>query len=314
MRPMRPRRSGVWLMAIACALVAGSLVYERDANGSEGSAARQAAVPTVTEVAHLRRVRAVLSYPHPREGLDVHEARLRIFHSGRLLVDERLLPPAPNFAVTPSNVWWVGSHDDRALVIRDLNGDGEPEVLVNLLAGGAHEFSYMYIYSYQPGTWFSRPMYHDIQHIWGDYGLRLQDLNRDRRPEFIGGDLRFQGRFADSAGSYLPIQIWQYRRGHLLDATRQFPAAVRRDLAAYRACLPARARRASDQRSCLAAWAADEALLGQSRAIWPVLETARKNENLAPHLGPDYPFDLVPRGPAFVAALRSFFRNSGYLR
>jgi hypothetical protein len=302
------------VVAVALALVAGSLVYERDASGSDRSPVRQATVPTVTEVTRLGRVRAVLSYPRPRDAVDVYEARLRIFRSGRLLVDERLLPPYPKYAVTPSDVSWGGSGGERSLVIRDLDGDGEPEVLVNLMGGGAHEIPYMYIYSYRRETWFSRPMYDGIQHIWGDPGVRVQDLNRDGRPEFVARDLRLY-RFATGGGPQpLPIQISQFRRGHLLDGTRQFPAAVRRDLASYSACLPARARRRQDERTCLAPWAADEALLGQSRVIWPVLEAARRNGNLAAQIGPDHPPDLIPRGRAFVAALRSFLHATGYLR
>ncbi len=273
------------------------------ASGSDRSAVH--AVPTVTEVSQLGRIRAVLKYPQPRDGRDVYQARLLIFRSGRLLLDERLLPPWPNYGATPSDVWWFRRYRRRSLVVRDLDRDGEPEVLVNLHGGGAHEIPYTYIYSYERGTPFSRPMYDGIQHVWDDPGVRLTDLNRDRTPEFIGGDSRFEYRFV---GHYVPIQIWEYRRKRLLDVTRRFQAAIRRDLARYRACLPNHARRGRDERSCLAAWAADEALLGQVRLIWPVLEAARVKGNLGPGYAP-----FPPYGRAYIAAVRSFLHRTGYL-
>jgi hypothetical protein len=262
----------------------------------------------VAETATLGRVRAVLTYQRPSDGTDVLYARIRILRSGQLLLDERLLPPFSSGAVTPSDVWWFGSQRSKAVVIRDLDQDGEPEVLVNLRAGGAYELPYVYIYSYRPPRWFSRATYRAVEHTWG-LVIRLVDLDRDRRPEFLTLDYRFHGRFASSAGSRLPIQIWQFRRGRLLDRTRRFPRAVARDLAAYRACLPGNARRGEDERGCLAGWAGDMALLGRSRRIWPVLAAARANENLGPVLG-----EIYPSGEHYIARLRKFLRETGYLR
>lgn len=302
------RRACVALPALAVlvSLIGVSFVREGSASGgrAERSATRHSSAPIVTEVAQRRRIRVLLSYR--RAGLEKLQARLQIFRFGRRLVDDRLLPLCSHCAVVPGGLWGPPS-----LAIRDLDGDGDLEVLVELGLGGAHNVPYTYIYSYQHPSWFSSSGTFDrLVHIWGNFGASRQDLDRDGRLEFVSHDPRFFGRFACSACSAGPMQIWRFQREHLLDVTLRFPAAIRRDLALYRACLPDRAPRGKDERGCLPAWAGNEALLGRSRVIWPVLEAARKNGNLG-GLG-----DVIvsPRGRAYVAELRSFLRQTGYVR
>ncbi len=252
------------------------------------------------EVATRRTTRATLSYR--KLGLATVEARLQIFLSGRLLVDDRLLPFCSYCAVVPRGMWGGSS-----LSIQDLDRDGDLEVLVELGKGGNYNIPYTYLYFPRRTSWFSGSVTFDrISHVWGAFRVERRDLNRDGKVEFVSHDPRFFGRFDCNGCSRGPIQIWVFRHGRLLDVTRRFPNAIERDLKEYRQCLPGRTPRGANQRGCLPAWAGDQALLGRSRAIWPVVEAARKNGNLGP------PRSREAR--AYITELRSFLHRTAYLR
>lgn len=252
------------------------------------------------EVATRRTTRATLSYR--RLGLATVEARLQIFLSGRLLVDDRLLPFCSYSAVVPKGMWGGSS-----LSIQDLDRDGDLEVLVELGLGGNYNIPYTYFYFPTRTSWFAGSVTFDrISHVWGAFRVERRDLHRDGKLELVSHDPRFFGRFDCNGCSRGPIEIWVFRNGRLFDLTRSFPNAIESDLKDYRQCLPDRAPRGTNQRGCLPAWAGDQAHLGRSRAIWPVLEDARKNGNFGP------PQSREAR--AFITGLRSFLRQTGYLR
>jgi hypothetical protein len=257
--------------------------------------------PQRVEVATRATARATLSYR--RLGLATVEARVRIFLSGRLLVDDRLLPSCRYCAVVPKGMWGGSS-----LSIEDLNGDSSFEVLVDLGRGGNYNIPYSYVYFARRATWFAGGVTFDrVSHVWGAFRVERRDVNRDgrRRREFVSHDPRFFGRFDCNGCSRGPIQIWAFSDGRLLDVTRRFRSTIERDVKEYLHCLPDRARPGTSQRGCLPAWAGDQALLGRSRLIWPVLEAARRNGNLgAPH---------AHEARTFSADLRSFLRQAGYL-
>jgi hypothetical protein len=271
-----------------------------DAHGRPASSAVTAKPQQRVEVATRRTTRATLSYR--KRGLAAVEVRLRIFRSGRLLVDDRLLPFCSYCNVAPRGMWGGSS-----LSIRDLDRDGDLEVLVELGLGGNYNVPYTYLYFPSRASSFAGSFTFDrISHVWGAFRVEQRDLDRDGRVEFVSHDPRFHGRFDCSACSRGPIQIWAFRKGRLRDTTLQFPKAIARDLEQYRRCLPDRARRGAGERGCLPAWAGEQALLGRSTAIWPVLEAARKNGNLGP------PRSREAR--TYSTELRSFLRSTGYLR
>lgn len=258
---------------------------------------------TVTKVVHRGPIRVELAYR--RTTHEVYSAHLRIFRSGRGVVDDHLLPLCGYCAVAGD-----GTRTASRLTIRDLDGDARPEILVGLNLGGAHDIPYTYIYSYRVQTAFSGAGTYDrTVHVWGNFGVSLKDLDGDGHQEFVSADPRFAGRFDCEACSRAPVQIWQFAQGRLIDSTRKFPSAIRADLRTYAACLPDRARRNVDERGCLPAWAADEAMLGHGRAIWPVLEAALENGNLG--RGESAPFDWT--GRTYIAQLRMFLHDVRYL-
>jgi subtilisin-like proprotein convertase family protein len=244
-----------------------------------------------TQAAHARRTEARLSY---RESNDVYRGvHLRIVRAGRTLFDaapKRLHPCAcPNDGP-------VVREPGGAVSVRDLDRDGEPEVLVDFYSGGAHCCWYTDVYRYLPRLRTYRP----TVGFWGDLGVRIVDLGRDGRLEFRTGDDRFAYAFTSFAASVFPPLILRFDHGRFVDVTRRFPRLVQRDAAKqYALYRSVRRSKDGDVRGILAAWLADEYLLGRGPAGWGVLRRAERRGEV---------------GGAYLRKLRSFLRRAGYIR
>lgn len=143
-----------------------------------------------------------------------------------------------------------------AVKVADLDGDGEPEVLVDTFSGGAHCCVTARLLTWD-GTGYATK---DIE--YRDVGYSLEDADGDGRPELVGYDPRFSAAFTAYAASAFPPQVLQVDHGTTVDVTRKFPKLVRADAAARLKELR-KARRGEDVRGLLAAYVADEYLLGK---------------------------------------------------
>jgi hypothetical protein len=194
--------------------------------------------------------------------------------------------------------------DEDSVLLRDLDGDREPEVLVDLYTGGAHCCTVSAIYTYREGS----GRYRRVRHNWLDAGYRLRDLRDDDLLEFRTGDARFGYRFSSYAESYLPVRILGFRDARLVDVTRRhrriLRADARRALRLYR-----RVRdREVNVRGVLAAYAADRYRLGERRGARRALLRALRRGDLAPA----YELDRGPFGHAYITRLDRFLRRIGY--
>jgi hypothetical protein len=191
------------------------------------------------------------------------------------------------------------------LLIRDLDGDREPEVVLNLYSGGASCCSYTLVF------FFDSPRYRFRIGYWGRYPHTLTDVGRDGRSEFVGRNPAFDGRFTFPVSSAGPLQIWRFRRGKLRDVTREFPRLVARDSRKLlRLYEEERKDELRDARGVLAAYLADQYLLGQEREAWRVLERALRRGELG-RTGAD---DGWATGRSYLRDLRTFLREHGYAR
>ena len=222
--------------------------------------------------------------------------RLKIYRRGKLAFEG-----APSGGCRDCQGTLVSDH---ALQARDLDGDGEPEVLVDLYTGGAHCCFFTLVYRYDP----ARRTYHRVAHAWGNTGYALRDLDGDGRPELVSGDDRFAYAFTSFAASADPIQIWSYRAGRFLDATRSFPGAVRSDAdRLWAGYLQDRKDRSTDVRGVLAAYLADRVILGEGAEGWARLRGALARGELSPPAG------IGPTGQAYLKALVKLLVDSGYV-
>jgi len=145
---------------------------------------------------------------------------------------------------------------ESAVKVADLDGDGDPEVLVDTWSGGAHCCLTTRLLTWD-GTGYQPK---DI--AWRDVSYVLRDADGDGRPELVGSDPRFAEAFTSFAGSAFPPRVLRVDKGATTDVTRAFGALVRADAKARLRTLRL-ARRHDDVRGDLAAYVADEYLLGR---------------------------------------------------
>jgi hypothetical protein len=195
------------------------------------------------------------------------------------------LQPANYFSHVPS------------VSIRDLDGDGEPEVVLDLYWGGAHCCWFTKVFRYLPRA----RTYRALTHVWGNVRYRLKDLDGDSHDEFLTADDRFAYAFASFADSTFPVRILGYRDGRFAFVTTAYPAEIGRDATAqWRLAM---AKRRLDNQGILAAWAADECLLGHASTAFATLDHLRRTGRLRGEQAP----------AAYVRHLRRFLRRTGYL-
>jgi len=231
------------------------------------------------------------------------DARVRISRGGRELFSE-LVPPNPR---GKPEYGVFGSAGDFA--IRDLDGDGEPEVMLELNWNGTHCCDWSRIYRYDA----SRKTYVPGNHFWGNGSAapKLRDLDRDGRAEFLSQDDRFAYDFDGYAGSVRPIQIWAYDRGVFRDVTRRYREEIRRDAAdIWRLYLKHRGKRSV--RGILPAWAADQYMLGRGYEVDRVLEEARTRGYLD-CTSADVCIGEPRSAEGYISAVRRLLHKTGYI-
>lgn len=183
----------------------------------------------------------------------------------------------------------------------DLEHSGRPDVVLDLFSAGAHCCSIEQVFAYDPST----KTYAKTERNFGDPGDRIVDLKHDRRYEFLTADDAFAGAFTSYAASGLPIQILSFSHRHFVNVTRSYPRLIATDAAVW---LRLFKRHYHDGLGVIAAWAADEELLGHSGRVNRYLAAQLKAGHLKSPLSPE-----EPGGRKFVAKLQRFLRAHGYL-
>jgi hypothetical protein len=239
------------------------------------------------------RVAAEITWVAASDQAPAHGLRVTIARAGKQLVDDHV-GDAP--AIYPRH--------RKAVRVIDLDGDGEPEVLVDAYSGGAHCCERTRVYR------FHRRAYAFTVHQWGNQVYELHDLDGDGRPELVSADDTFSYAFAAFAFSRWPIRIFDDRGGRLVERTRRFPGAVRRDMLAQRHAYRVARRHHDVVGPALGAFAADLHHLGRHREARRVVRLALRRGELRRR----HKFDLGPFGRAYVRRLDHILRSGGYLR
>ncbi len=259
--------------------------------------AAQAASPQTVSASEAA-VTATLSYrgsAEPGTG-PVSGLRLTIVRAGAKIYDA----PVSSHHCTPCGLESFGG---GPLLVRDLEGNGEPSVIVELNSGGAHCCTIAEVLSYDPGTMSYRVSERDF----GDPGAIVTDVAGDGSLEFETADDRFAYAFAPFAYSGLPLQVLVFRGGRFRDVTRSFPAALAKDAAKWLAAFRSE-RRLQLGDGLIAAWAADEELLGHDRLVRSTLAREARNRRLRSRES------YGPSNASFVRALLRFLQKTGYRR
>lgn len=254
----------------------------------------------VVETRRVRKGAVAAELAFRERSYVVGDVHLRIRRAGRLVLDTPLV--RVNCRGCPNNGLRLNLQS-TPITIRDLDSDREPEVLYDLYTGGAHCCSYTLIFRYLPAS----RRYVRTLGYWGNAGYRLADLDKDGKPELVSSDDRFAYAFAAYVFSAEPPQIWRLAGGQLEDVTRLFPKVIAADAAEdWRTYSKYRSDRSADVRGVIAAYVADQFLLGRPEEGWRRLDLAYRRGDLSRG------DDIWPRGKAYLKALRQFLVANGY--
>lgn len=199
---------------------------------------------------------------------------------------------------------YVGVSPGRSPIkVIDLRGSGQLDVILGLFTGGAHCCFVDQVFRYDAG----RGIYVKSSHDFFDAGATIKRL--DGRLVFMSANaLVADGSPTDFADSGAPIQIWRFSSGgRFVDITRRYPSLIRRDAAGW---LRAAHRHPRNNLGFLAAWAADQDMLGRSHHVAAVLAADAQAGRLHSPLG------LPGNGTQAdaVAAIQKLLRQLGYRR
>jgi hypothetical protein len=272
-------------LAVLCALLALA-----------ASATALASAPTTTINVYAGAVGATFIYRHnaANQVEPFSSLRLTIRRAGKTAYSAPVTNPTCGRFCSPTL--------PNPVSLKDLEGDGRTEVLLNLYSGGAHCCYLSEVFSYSA----ARGRYQTVLHDWGDPGFRLAKLDDSRPYEWLTADDSFAYEFAAFAFSGLPLQILRLVSGHFVDLTRHYPALITRDAATqWKNYLENRG--GGTGLGFLAAWAADEYNLGRERRVTSTLASLDQSHELR---GIDPA--TWPTGAKFVVSLESFLAKSGY--
>jgi hypothetical protein len=206
--------------------------------------------------------------------------------------------------------WPAGGANDESpsILVRDLDADGEQEVLVNLFTGGAN-------CCYYTDTWrfdVDRNVYVEkVLRPGLSFPYTLRDLNSDKAPEFISYDYRFAYKYGSNADTPRPLRIFDWNGGRLIDVTIAYPGRAAREAGEYyRLYLKYRKVKDVSVRGILAAYVADSYNAKNGAAAWRRVVAAYRRGELDKKFGGE----SGPHGRAYLTSLRSFLKKLGYLR
>jgi hypothetical protein len=246
-------------------------------------------------------VHATLTY---REGLGgplpYFDLKLAIARSGTIFYEQ---PVASHYCPSGCVPEPIGSGPSKSspLAVSDLEGNGEPDVVLELSTGGAHCCTITQVFSLDPGTMTYRLTEHDF----GDPGALLTDVAGNGQLEFESADDRFAYEFTSYAYSGLPLQIWRFHEGGFIDVTSEFPKLIAADAKRQLKYFLAN-RRQGLGLGFIAAWAGDEYLLGHRTKVASKLAAEARLHHLRSAER------ITPSGQAFIERLKHFLKKTGY--
>ncbi len=230
------------------------------------------------------------------------DSSLTIFESGRVVFFHAVNSKWCGDACWPA----ISINSKVAVHLVKLRPHGLANVVLDFYSGGAHccSIEQVFVPTKQKGA------YVKYEYNFGDPGERLVKIGPDDTYDFLSADDAFAYAFSDYAASGLPLKILSLSNGRFVDVTRKFPRRIAADAAQWlKAFEQSASTHYDDTTGLVAAWAADEELLGHASAVTTFLDEQSKLGHLNSALSP-----IEPSGGAYVKALATFLRQHGYIR
>ena len=197
--------------------------------------------------------------------------------------------------------------NNSSILLKDLDGNNIPEVIISTNSGGAHCCTNFIIYTWQKNQFFETQT--------GDLnagGGVFKDLNGDEKIEFLTEDNAFLYLFSSYAGSFPPSQILSFNNGKFKNVTRQYPQKLKSTAwQMYQAFLESK-KEGYEVNGILAGYVAEKILLGEYEAGWKFMLAnydRTSDWGLEIYRGEK----VIGKYPNFPTALKAFLIQKGYL-
>lgn len=147
--------------------------------------------------------------------------------------------------------------------LKDLDNNGNSEVIIKTFSGGAHCCTDITIYTWQTNQFIKT----ETGLLDGEGGV-FEDLDGDRKFEFSSSDNSFLYAFSSYAGSFPPSLIYSFNNGKFENVTRRYVKQLKsRAWEMYQAFLENKQKN-YEVNGILAGYVAQKALLGEYQQGW----------------------------------------------
>jgi hypothetical protein len=223
----------------------------------------------------------------------VTRERLKIVRAGQQLYNQAVSSPDCGGSTCEPGATGSGA---SSVQVADIEADAAPDVILSLFSGGADCCFIDQVFRFDPGTM----TYVKAEHNFGGGAILRRLAGRWR---FVSTDAAFACAFTDCADSGQPIQIWSFAAGQFHKVTRTYRKLIGTDSAKWWRAFN---HHISNGVGLIAAWAADQELLGHNHRVQSTLASEARKGRLR-----DDGLRLAT-GKRFVRRLNALLRKLGY--